>query len=298
MERWTSGSICVVVLTSAVAVFSSGGALAQQCLVGGGTTGRIPLWTDANTLADSSLTQADGKIGINTDAPAVALEIDANLGMDAVHVQGSSAGYSFANRETDSWVGDPTQGERWLWYASGGAARLWSGRDLITVTPDGKLGLGTSAPSAKLDLGSSSGDYIVAGDVFRVANSGDVYVRGELLPRQGPPGPQGSPGPGGPPGPQGPQGFPGPTGLQGPAGPQGPRGPQGPTGPQGLQGPQGPAGAPGPAVRTSAACSAGQFECGCAVRTVARQLSPCTATADSGSCSFSFTGGKCCVCAP
>ena len=37
----------------------------------------------------------------------------------------------------------PSVGERWVWYADGGKARLWSGGDRLTVTAAGQLGIGS-----------------------------------------------------------------------------------------------------------------------------------------------------------
>jgi hypothetical protein len=53
-----------------------------------------------------------------------------------IHSGGGGAGYSFSNRETATFVESPSGGERWVWYASGGRARLWSGVDRFSVALD------------------------------------------------------------------------------------------------------------------------------------------------------------------
>jgi len=157
--------------------------------------------------------------------------------------------------------------------------------ELLSVTNAGDIGIGLTNPTAKLHIASQSQrNYIQAGDVFRVASNGDVFVRGQLL--------AGTPGP---PGPQG------PAGPQGDRGPQGPPGPQGPAGPQGPQGPAGPQGPPGPAVRTVAACgpsSGFPVGCSCNGRVIVEVTAPCSVTSDTGPCGSTVAGHRCCVCAP
>jgi hypothetical protein len=65
------------------------------------------------------------------------------------------------------------------------------------------VGIGTVEPAAKLHVRGESGqDLILAGDssapAFRVDNTGNVFVRGQLIGQRGPTGPAGPPGPPGP----------------------------------------------------------------------------------------------------
>jgi len=101
----------------------------------------------------------------------------------------------------------------------------------MRITKDGNIGIGTSSPGAKLEIGGTAG---VDGIMFP---DGTLQTTATLI---GPQGPQGEPGTAG--GPQGPQGDTGPQGPQGNQGPQGATGPQGSQGPQGVAGTQGPAG--------------------------------------------------------
>lgn len=143
-----------------------------------------------------------------------------------------------------------------------------SASELLSLTKAGNLGFGITNPTAKLHLATTAqGNYIQAGDVFRVANNGDVFVRGQLL-----------------------AGSVGPIGPQGPPGPQGPVGPKGDRGPQGERGLQGPA---GPPVNSVAVCSQ-DCASGCS-RTIVVVSAPCRVTSDTGACEA--TGfNKCCVC--
>jgi hypothetical protein len=130
------------------------------------------------------------------------------------------------------------------------------------------------------------GDHLQAGGllknigpVFRVANNGDVVVRGRVIGAKGDKGDQGDTGA------QGAQGPQGPTGAQGVMGSTGDRGPAGP------QGPQGPIGG-----KSVAACGAMAF-CGCGAGTlVISSSAPCSVSADTGSCTGDGPQVRCCVC--
>jgi hypothetical protein len=62
-----------------------------------------------------------------------------------VHSGGQGAGYSFADRSVGSFVESPNAGQRWVWYAFGGTARLWSGSDKLSINQLGVDVVGTYA---------------------------------------------------------------------------------------------------------------------------------------------------------
>ncbi|MBI1745780.1 MAG: hypothetical protein HYR55_04235 [Acidobacteria bacterium] len=105
-----------------------------------------------------------------------------------------------------------------------------------------------------------------------------TFLNAQSSVQQGPPGPPGEPGPPGPPG------WPGPPGPPGPSGPPGP---------------------PGPPINTVAVCQSGSVASAtpCSKlcvgwRVAVAAVSPCTVTADTGSCTDKSNYGTCCVCAP
>lgn len=86
-----------------------------------------------------------GNVGIGTTNPFRKLDVRGT----EIHSGGVTGGFSFGNRETAEFVETPNAGQRWVWYASGGTARLWSGGNKVTVNTSGII-------SATLFLTSSS----------------------------------------------------------------------------------------------------------------------------------------------
>jgi hypothetical protein len=111
-----------------------------------------------------------GNTGIRTLDPHRNLHVEGS----EVHSGGAGAGFSFGNRQTAAFVENPGAGERWVWYAFNGQARLWSGSDKMAVTPAGRVGIGTSAPEQNLsvnvglsvDQGDTNDGIIAPGQPF------------------------------------------------------------------------------------------------------------------------------------
>ncbi|HET7231463.1 MAG TPA: tail fiber domain-containing protein [Longimicrobium sp.] len=134
----------------------------------------------ANDADDHIALMPSGSVGIRTNNPVRTLHVEGS----EVHSGGTGSGFSFGNRES-AFVDNPANGERWLWYSSGGTARLWSGGDKLTVTPAGFLGLpGVAAARTALDTGrgvmsGSANDYIKA--QFTLSGGGVVtWANGRL----------------------------------------------------------------------------------------------------------------------
>jgi hypothetical protein len=108
-------------------------------------------------------------VGIGTRAPQRRLHVEPS----EIHSGGSEAGFSFGNRpvlggQPPPFTENPTNGERWVWYATEGAARLWSGLDKIVITTDGRLDV--------------RGDVAAAGDVSAEGSvEADGTVKGDFL---------------------------------------------------------------------------------------------------------------------
>jgi hypothetical protein len=134
---------------------TAAGGLAVNLLPGAGVTTQV-LGTDAaaSTLA---LLPAGGAVGIGLQGqqPQRTLHVEGG----EIHSGGPAGGFSFANRDTRTFVEVPSHGERWVWYAAGGAARLWSGSDQLTITSQaGGLQVAAGAGGSELDLAGHGGN--------------------------------------------------------------------------------------------------------------------------------------------
>jgi hypothetical protein len=110
----------------------------------------------ADPTGNLALRPGSGSVGIGLrgGSPDRVLHVEGN----EVHSGGTGGGFSFASRTTGNFVEDPTAGERWVWYASAGTARLWSGSDQLTVGPDaGGLRLSAGTVGAPLELRANGG---------------------------------------------------------------------------------------------------------------------------------------------
>jgi hypothetical protein len=87
-------------------------------------------FVDVSQGQDRLVVDAAGHVGIGTgtDPLATALHVTGS-----VHSGGAGAGLSFMDRQVPGYVDAPTTGQRWVWYADGGYARLWSGTDQLSV---------------------------------------------------------------------------------------------------------------------------------------------------------------------
>jgi hypothetical protein len=121
---------------AAVLAVPDAGGVSLTGIAGGA---EVPLLSIDATLAAASLLPEGGRLGLGVAGPpSTVFHVE---GDEGVHSGGTGGGLSFADRTVGRFVGAPTAGERWVWYASSGTARLWSGRDLLTVGTTGE-GLG------------------------------------------------------------------------------------------------------------------------------------------------------------
>jgi hypothetical protein len=116
-----------------------------------------------------------GAVGIGTVDVKRTLHVQGH----EIHSGGQGAGFSFSNRQSTNLVETPTAGERWVWYAHEGKARLWSGSDKLSVTAEGNIGIGTIKPTAKLEVVGGGGgtiDLKVSGRLQSNNNDGGLWV--------------------------------------------------------------------------------------------------------------------------
>jgi len=136
----------------------------QQAGNGQDDAPQFPSWIGHARGLSADIAMMGGNVGVGTVDIQRTLHVEGS----GVHSGGSGGGYSFASRNPGTFVGTPANGERWVWYAEDGIARLWSGNDKVAVTTLGRVGIGTSTPTAALD---------VRGDV-RLGSAGSYYAVG------------------------------------------------------------------------------------------------------------------------
>ena len=101
------------------------------------------------------LEQTSGSIGIGTLTPQRVLHVEGS----EVHSGGGGAGYSFASRNAApaASINNLGAGDRWVWYAADGTARLWSQGDRLVVGSDGGLTVGGDLNArARLNVAQSA----------------------------------------------------------------------------------------------------------------------------------------------
>ncbi|MFE1443628.1 hypothetical protein [Streptomyces sp. NPDC058739] len=95
-----------------------------------GVAGGVEVGSTLSAVTVAATDATLQSLAVSTDdTPRAAVHVD---GM-GLHSGGGAGGYSFADRGHGGFVEQPTAGERWIWYAFAGAARLWSGEDRLSI---------------------------------------------------------------------------------------------------------------------------------------------------------------------
>ncbi|MGI5321063.1 hypothetical protein [Actinomadura nitritigenes] len=122
--------------------------------------------TDCAANADRLVVDPAGQVGIGvrSDLQRI-LQVEGS----EIHSGGTAGGLSFADRGVARFVEHPRRGDRWVWYAADGYARLWSGYDRLYVgAPNDGGALDVPARMRVRQGGSDS-----AGIWFHQNNGGD-----------------------------------------------------------------------------------------------------------------------------
>lgn len=90
-------------------------------------------WHDNSKFSEPLVTLTNqGNVGIGSNNPVRKIHVAGS----EIHSDGPSGGFSFSDRNQTGHIDLPANGERWVWYAQEGKARLWSGRDVLIIAND------------------------------------------------------------------------------------------------------------------------------------------------------------------
>jgi hypothetical protein len=93
-------------------------------------------FTDEDKGVNRLLIDQNGNFAIGTAAPQRTIHVEGS----EIHSGGPGGGFSFADRGTQAFVNIPNAGQRWIWYALGGSAHLWSAGDRLSISASGEGG--------------------------------------------------------------------------------------------------------------------------------------------------------------
>ncbi len=142
------------------------------------SAGAARLWSGTDVLSidmtNKRLTLPGGQLAISVAGdPQRIVHVEGS----EVHSGGPAGGFSFADRAVGTFVESPSAGQRWVWYSEGGSAKLWSGRDLLTVTPTTNGGVEFGRPDAPATLSLfGSRIFDVGGGVLAIQSGGAVVA--------------------------------------------------------------------------------------------------------------------------
>jgi hypothetical protein len=135
----------------------------------GGTANTVPLFTGSSTIANSTITQSNGHLGIGFASPSSKLDV-----LGDIDVKGGNANsltYNTSNFGLVAGYASPEAGRLifgdgtgWKYSISKGTAA--SPTDLVTFQDNGYVGIGTTSPAYPLDVSGT----------IRVQGSGNGFV--------------------------------------------------------------------------------------------------------------------------
>ncbi|MBI2591225.1 MAG: hypothetical protein HYW34_00935, partial [Candidatus Brennerbacteria bacterium] len=143
----------------------------------------IPLNTGSDAQTKQGGLNIMGNVGIGTTSPALSLSIE-RTGMDAVvgiYALGNEPS-PYQAYYTSAWVlAQTSNGQGWLFGQDnwvGGNFSILQSQDpwnrFLSITPSGNVGIGTTAPTGKLEIQSSQTAEVKAINLYnRTGNSND-----------------------------------------------------------------------------------------------------------------------------
>jgi hypothetical protein len=123
-------------------------------MVTGHSTGQLRIGSPTNVSGNVTV---QGGLSASGALSGASASVSASVGIGPfstatltgqLSVAGAQAELGFSDRTLTSWPATPVAGDRFMWYAHGRRARLWTPTkgDLLTVTGNGNVFIGTPGP--------------------------------------------------------------------------------------------------------------------------------------------------------
>lgn len=132
---------------------------------GSGTTNYVSKFTGASTIGNSQIFDNGTNVGIGTSSPGYSLDVTGSIrATQYVYANDSFVGNNLISTSNTDLLINKTTAYNILLYTNGA--------EKMRITSAGNVGIGTTSPTAKLDLGTSG--------ALKVTQSGitEVYVEG------------------------------------------------------------------------------------------------------------------------
>lgn len=130
----------------------------------------LPYWNGTANVGNSAIYQSGTNLGIGTTSPTNVLQVN---GSTPIYSTGTGAGLEFQDRAG----GTSPSGE---WYSTGSVARFWRSDkgDVLGITSNGYMGIGTTSPSVNLQVAgtTSTGNIQVRASNLATSGSSISYV--------------------------------------------------------------------------------------------------------------------------
>lgn len=138
----------------------SSAALTTATIVGAGTANFLAKFLDASTIGDSVLYENMGNIGVGTTAATERLQVNGNIRLAGqvthqIQFSGATTSGRIGQDSLGLFAASDTNGASLRFLTNNGTLNEW-----MRITSDGKLGVGTTGPTQRLQV---NGNVLLAG---------------------------------------------------------------------------------------------------------------------------------------